>query len=266
MKLKQIPALLYHKVTPRWEVGITSVYPSQFKRQMEALASNGWRSVTPSFTPPYYVEEELRGRSNLKQFHLMFDDGYEGIHRYAMPVLDRLNFKATIFMPTGYVGKWNDWDHQLLGRRFKHLDWGMLRELVSAGWSIQSHTVMHRDLTGLDDQKLRDELRCSKEVLEDRLGIVVKWISFPFGCYDSRVIDMANDVGYCGAVVPVMRQLCDNEDFRFVSADAIYVWDSVKLVISHLDREGWRHDLWHPMKRVINSASSGTVFWQKLFK
>jgi peptidoglycan/xylan/chitin deacetylase (PgdA/CDA1 family) len=259
VKVKPIPALLFHKVTPRWEVGITSVFPSQFQRQMEILASTGWKTVLPKV-----VKKTASGNS--KKFSLIFDDGYECIIRYALPVLDRLNFQSTIFMPTGFIGKLNDWDHQLLGRRFRHLDWGMLQELMSAGWKIQSHTVSHRDLTGLDDESMRDELRCSKEVLEDRLGKVVDWISFPFGRYDSRVINMAEEIGYSGAVVPVVRHTCDNENFTLIGADAIYIWDSVMTVISHLERCGWRYNFWHPIKRMINSASYGTVYWQKLFK
>ncbi len=254
----ETPALLYHKVTPKWDSGITSVFPQQFKRQMQYIADSGWQAVG---IPSNIATDPIRE----KQFYLIFDDGYASIHEYALPILKELQFKATIFMPTGYIGGWNDWDHQLLGRRFRHLDWEMLSNLVAEGWTIGSHTCSHRDLTQYSADKMKEEFVNSKAILEQRLGIGAKWISFPFGRYNSEVIKAAIEAGYVGGVVPTIK--CGAiESFELIRADAIYLVDSCRTVQSFLTRSGIRYTVWRPLKRAINRASGGTIFWQRLFR
>lgn len=256
--ISETPALLYHKVTPKWDSGITSVFPGQFRRQMQYLADSGWQAVgIPDSDDLHTIGE--------KQFFLIFDDGYASIQKYALPILRKLRFKATLFMPTDYVGAWNYWDHQLLGRKFRHLSWDMLSELVSEGWTIGSHTTTHGDLTKHTPEKLREEIENSKRELERNLGINVKWISFPFGRYNSEVIRVSQEAGYIGGVGPAIRD-ASLDSFSLIQADAVYVLDSRKTIMSFLTRSGIRYRVWRPLKGAINRASGGTILWQRLFR
>lgn len=200
-----------------------------------------------------------------KTFVIVFDDGYECVRDQAFPVLERLGFSALLFMPTGCVGQWNDWDHQLLGRRFRHLDGSGLRELAAAGWQVGSHTVHHRSLVGLSDAKLAEELRASKRALENLLGHDLNWVAYPFGRYDRRVLDATLEAGYTGAVVPVRRISTPPHGLRLWEADAVYLWDAWSSLSRRLQRRGTAYRCGRGIRHLINAASSGTIIWRHVF-
>jgi peptidoglycan/xylan/chitin deacetylase (PgdA/CDA1 family) len=228
--------------------------PNQFQKQMRNLHQTGWRTAAPGSQ-----------NSGNKQFLLAFDDGYQCIIEYALPVMQELDFQAALFIPTGYIGRSNDWDHQLLGRKFKHLNETELRELSEAGWTIGSHTVQHRALTLLNSNELRDELKGSRLKLEDVLGKSVEWISFPFGRYDQRVIAMAAEAGYKGAVVLSNMGNGNVADFELIETDAVYYWDWLSLPAKRLLRQGKWYGVGKRFRRSINLASHGTSVWRKIF-
>ncbi len=264
-------ALLYHKVSPRWEVGVTRVSPPDFHRQMERLAEAGWSTILPSeigqITPSSsgQVQHELENDNFVRQFLLIFDDGYECIYEYALPVLREFGFRATVFMPSGYIGRTNDWDHQLLGRRFDHLDRDMLLSLVKEGWEIGSHTVSHIDLLQVDYEHQTDEILNSRLKLRELTGQGVNWISFPFCRYDRKILEIAKSAGYSGGVIPVQHDSVATPDgFTLLKADAVYRWDSGSSVNRLLER-GNGYKLSGKLRSAANRLSYGTVLWKRLF-
>ena len=231
---------------------------------MQLLFDRGWRTVLPGETGSHADSSPSDHEKN-RGFILVFDDGYESVYRYAFPILSKFGSRAVVFVPSGYIGRFNDWDHNLLGRRFRHLDVGMLEEMVSAGWTIGSHTVSHRSLTGLDDNTLKNELVVSRKTLEDLLKIQIHWIAFPYGRYDRRVIKAAFDTGYSGTVVPVTRRLEGLNDFLVLDADAVYLWDSVGSANKRLLRKGYSYKIGRGLRYLVNRASGGTIVWKKIF-
>jgi len=222
---------------------------------MYLLRKLGWRSVLPD--KYYNVKQPL-------EFLLVFDDGYACIHHNALPILRECDYRALLFIPTGYIGRWNDWDHHLLWRRFRHLDLQELSDLVDAGWIIGSHTVSHISLTELSNIDLKNELIDSRRALEDSLGREVHWVSFPFGRYNRRVLDAALDCGYTGAVVPVLKRISVPQGFTVWSSDAVYRWDSDLMASSRLQRSrGYRIGCF--LRMGANWLNGGTLVWKKLF-
>ncbi len=260
MKHSYPPALLYHKVERRWEGGFTWVSPMQFRRQMKRLHAEGWRTILPDYAVAGSTSENS---GEDRRFIIAFDDGYEGVLGNALPVLDELGFRAIVFIPVGYIGRFNGWDHHLFRRWFRHLDWGGLRELSRAGWGIGSHSVSHLSLTTLPARRLVDELVRSRAELEEGLGMPVTWISFPFGRYDDRVVSAAVEAGYRGAVVSVTRRVRPVGGFRLIPADAVYRWDGPGLVAGRVKR-GTGYPLGRAFRRVVNGFSGGTVVLQSL--
>ncbi|NQT35526.1 polysaccharide deacetylase family protein [bacterium] len=272
------PALLYHKVSPSWEVGVTRVSPPDFYRQMKRLAEAGWSTILPSeacpcgsrdrrITPssPDQVQHTSDSDSSTKQFLLIFDDGYKCIYKYALPVLREFGFRATVFIPSAYLGKTNDWDHQLLGRRFDHLDRDMLLSLIKEGWEIGSHTVSHIDLLQAGREHQADEIFNSRLKLKELTGQEVNWISFPFCRYDRKILEIAINAGYSGGVIPVQHDSVTAPDgFCLLKADAVYRWDSGSSVNRLLER-GNGYKLSGRLRSAANRLSYGTVLWKRLF-
>gem|GEM_PF-225704 len=296
------PSLLYHKVSPEREIGVTQVTPMAFKKQMLALKTNGWIAVgldddndddynesSPAFLrpglgcQPSAVDSEyeialLRSQRrhiagcqpqrvdslpNQPMF-LIFDDGYECIHRWAWPVLSEIGFCAAVFVPAGYIGRWNDWDYHFSRRRFKHLDIRMIKDLHSSGWTIGSHTVSHRDLHTLNPQEIEYELRDSRQKLEDIVGAAVNWLAFPFGRYNLRVIEQARACGYKGAVTPLKTRF-QVEGFQLLQAEAVYIWDRPQQLVRRLERKGFIYRLGNCLRWTVNFCNHGTTAWRRMF-
>lgn len=78
----------------------------------------------------------------------------------------------------------------------KSIDWDEARELERQGVRIQSHTVNHYRLDGLDDDEIEFELAESKRRLESELDHEALSICYPVGAYDERVVELSRRVGY----------------------------------------------------------------------
>jgi peptidoglycan/xylan/chitin deacetylase (PgdA/CDA1 family) len=184
------PVLLFHKIEPQSEWGVTSLKPAKFSELVGLLKEQGYQSLTL---------EEFSG-ADLTDFRrkvlITFDDGYEGIYHHASPVLEKSGYTAAVFVITGYVGKENSWDMNLGGKKFKHLSWEQIKKLVQKGWSVGSHTVNHYDLTKLNQRQLEYELKQSKRDLEDNLNREIVSLSYPFGRFNQPVQEEVLRQGY----------------------------------------------------------------------
>ncbi len=115
---------------------------------------------------------------------LTFDDGYESDLTHALPALAEAGGTAMFFIVTGFVG------------RSGHLSWNQVRTLHSQGMIVGSHTVSHPDLRRIAPAQQLEELRGSRQALEDHLGAPVTTFSFPFGGASSTLIQRALESGY----------------------------------------------------------------------
>lgn len=103
-----------------------------------------------------------------------FDDGYGDFHRYVLPVLARFQLPAVLYLATGLVPD---------GRaaRPEDLTWSQLHEAVSTGLvTIGAHTHRHADLSRASEDQAEREMRRSKELIEDRLGVACRHFAYPW--------------------------------------------------------------------------------------
>lgn len=113
-----------------------------------------------------------------------FDDGYEEHYTVVFPIFEKHNVVATDYIITGLVGA--SFEDQNL------MDWDQIKELRDNGWEIGSHTINHKYLTTLNDEEIKEELKASKEALEEQ-GFDVKSLSIPYGDYNDNVRAIAEE-------------------------------------------------------------------------
>jgi peptidoglycan/xylan/chitin deacetylase (PgdA/CDA1 family) len=90
---------------------------------------------------------------------LTFDDGYLDFEPYALSLLDRYGFRATLFVVSDQVVAGNAWDQTR--ETVPPMNWPSLRRLAARGFEIGGHTATHPRLTSLTDAEVVDELiRC----------------------------------------------------------------------------------------------------------
>jgi peptidoglycan/xylan/chitin deacetylase (PgdA/CDA1 family) len=193
-----VEILTYHKISDDFDWGITRQKVRQFEKGIKFLHDIGYKSVP--------VEEIFRPKETFdRKVVITFDDGYEDVYLNAFPILQEYGFTAFIFIITGFVGKPNSWDFNLGRKRKRHLSWKQIKEMSQFGFDFGSHTVNHPDLTKINPNWVAYELKKSKEVLEDKLGKEVIFLSYPFGRYNRFVQEEAERLGYKRAYT-----LCSN--------------------------------------------------------
>ncbi|MEW6681746.1 MAG: polysaccharide deacetylase family protein [Nitrospirota bacterium] len=115
------------------------------------------------------------GARDSKYAVITFDDGFEDVYTDAFPILARYESTATLFLPTAFI---SDTNTTVMDRRF--LSWSQVRDLIKAGITVGSHTVTHKYLAELSRSQGEDEIRRSKETIEDRTGAPVDTFSVPY--------------------------------------------------------------------------------------
>ncbi len=235
----QLRILQYHNVTPTFEPAGTWVTPRQFRRHLQEVRRLGLPAVDPQ-----QWESMLHHPGVL----WTFDDGFEGVYRYAFPLLERWGIRGFVFVVVGAIGTWNHWDASF-GRPIRHLSKEELLALHRAGWQIGSHSLTHPDLTQLSPEELRQELIESKARLEDLLGTEVSAFCYPFGRWNLRVREAVQEAGY--KVAFSSRPWGEPYDPFAIPRIGVYLIDlqiTPKLDVTHPFAAGYR-----VLQRVINA-------------
>ncbi len=115
---------------------------------------------------------------------LTFDDCYVNFAEQALPILRKFNVPAAVFMPTGKVGQYNDWDEEMAAFcKMPIMSYPMLRQLPEDLVEIGSHGISHRPLNRMSYDELEKELVQSRMDIEQNTGKAVRFFAFPFGMY-----------------------------------------------------------------------------------
>lgn len=198
-----LSVLMYHAVTaePLEDPAQESVSAALFAAQMAALRSLGVEVVP--------LEEGARrlasGASGGPTVSVVFDDGYAGVHDYALETLVRHRIPAILFLATESMGRSAfPWAQLSLGRP---LTWNEVATLVrGAGCSVGSHTHTHPVLTVLSSSAIRNELRLSRAIIQQHVGVTPQVFAYPYGSYgtfDTRTRQILSEEGFSVACTTV---------------------------------------------------------------
>lgn len=127
--------------------------------------------------------------TNSRQWLLSFDDGNASDFEIVFPALQKAGARAVFFIIVKNVGAAG------------HLSWEQVREMRRYGMEFGSHGLTHTKLTTLEEKEAWRELFQSRQVIEDQLGEPVHAFSFPYGYYNSRLIQLAQAAGYTACCV-----------------------------------------------------------------
>jgi len=76
------------------------------------------------------------------------------------------------------------------------LTWEMLAEMRDAGMTIGSHSKTHAFLTNESDERVQQEVRGSRNALQQRLGIQAGFFAYPGGCFNTTIVEAVRSAGY----------------------------------------------------------------------
>jgi peptidoglycan/xylan/chitin deacetylase (PgdA/CDA1 family) len=190
----EVPVLMYHSIA----TGATrkfrrfAVDPAEFAAQMEYLAAAGYQTVTAA---------ELAGRGPgdpvpSRLVVLTFDDAYTDFYSAALPVLREHGFRATLYVPTAYVGGTTRYNVSVGEENRAVLSWRALADIAAEGIEVAAHSHSHPQLDRVPAAVVSDEVRRCRSLLEDKLGIAVDGFAYPFGFWNGAARHAVAAAGY----------------------------------------------------------------------
>jgi len=191
----EVPVLIYHRIlsNPK-EPGETVVSIDRFKEQMQYLKDNGYTTISMAELVSY-----MKGSGSVpdKAVVLTFDDGWKEMAAVTQ-ILNQHNFKASFWIiPDKGIGG-------------PYLDWNGVKNLASnPNFEIGAHTMTHPwdknsnlvtwvdgKTPGKTEKDAEYEIKESKRVLESKLGKSIKYLAWPVGWYNDKLIQIAKDAGF----------------------------------------------------------------------
>ncbi len=179
------PALLQSEVS--CPVLYTHEVPSaaSFRRFLTELIQAGFEPVSFAF-----VDAAMRGEGDVSPgcVVLSFDDGLVSQLSNALPVLAEFGITAMFFVMPSFA----DGHHQYMGP-------AGIRALHDAGQIVGAHTCNHPSLPSLSGVAMMAELGDCKHLIENIIGVPVRYLAYPNGALNQVVLDATAQSGYRAA-------------------------------------------------------------------
>lgn len=121
------------------------------------------------------------GNNEDKFVYLTFDNGYEA--GYTAKILDTLkenNVKATFFITAHYLNTAPE----------------LVERMIKEGHIVGNHTVNHKSMPDLDDEKIKEEIMNLHTAVYEKFGYEMKYIRPPMGEFSQRVLRITKSLGY----------------------------------------------------------------------
>ena len=202
------PIFMYHSVsdhmTPKFNRFTISV--ANFEQQMAYLHQHNYTPLTVTqYTSAITHNEPLPSRPVL----LTFDDSFTDFYTNALPILQKYEFPATLYIPTSFVGATSRWLDDIGEGHRTILGWEQLREIADSMVECGAHSHTHADLDVVPATDARQEIFESKTILERHLKREITSFAYPFGHFDSTVYQLVREAGYASACTVMMPTQID---------------------------------------------------------
>jgi peptidoglycan/xylan/chitin deacetylase (PgdA/CDA1 family) len=201
---------------------------------MRYLYNHGFISIS---LDKYLGLIKNNSRPEQKFIVITFDDGFLDNYTEAFPILLKYSFTASIFLVSDCLGRIKNWGAQ---KGISLMTWEQAREMSRHGVSFQSHTRTHPDLLHLNREGATSELVDSKHYIEDKIGLPVNHFAYPYGRWNSRLIEWVEGAKYQAAYASGIAGTSPFSIERFECHESY--WD-FKIKASHLG--SWLRNVYH---------------------
>lgn len=192
-----LPVLVYHHIQKNVQSEV-SCTPEQFEAQIVALKNAGFTPLTLA-QAKLFLAGALTGIA--KPLLITFDDGYESLFRFALPVAVKYKVPMTVFVVTARIGRKPQFA--------RYLSEVQIKEMADSGFfDFGSHTHdLHIESTriyeafGSGDENpvlelLNRDLRMSSARLESIIGRRPDAMAWPYGKYNHEFTGIARRNGF----------------------------------------------------------------------
>ena len=176
--LSEASILCYHSVGDNGAQ--FTVTPTEFEKQIAFITAHYTVILLSELVRRLEAGESVAGC-----VCITFDDGYKDNVTVALPILEKYNVTASVFMITSRIGKENTHSSGVAISLMSEME---LKEAQSRGMEILPHTHTHRDSRELSPTEYQEEFDASHTELEKILGVTVpRILAYPKGRSNEQV-------------------------------------------------------------------------------
>lgn len=174
--MSQLPILMYHNVCEQQEhsKGLT-ISVAKLESQLHFLKQKGYRT--------YHFRELSEGvKLASKSVVLTFDDVTVNQLKYAVPLLEKYQFKATFFVPFKYLGGVDAWNADGAEPLMSIDQLQGLPACIELGY----HSYEHRHFADLSDLEIKEDFERSRQIISTQLLDVFPVMAYPYGNFPKK--------------------------------------------------------------------------------
>lgn len=172
-KKESIRILMYHQVLPE---------SIAYKNNLIVTAENLDKQLSyikNNFTTVFFKDLESE-KSTENKIILTFDDGYYNNLEYLLPLLEKHQLKATIFIPTEFIQ-----NYQNSGERV-YMNFEEIKSLNPNLVEIALHSHSHKNFSQLSLEEAENDLLKNIELLEQNGINFTKALAYPYGKFPKK--------------------------------------------------------------------------------
>lgn len=196
---KTVPVLLYHRICKISEDPVhLSVTPETFRSHL-AFIKQKYSPVSLTELINRVKNHTLEG----KEICITFDDGYRDNITNALPILEEFQIPATVFVTTSHLGQVGTFPWDMLYKESDRASFLNEEEIKTLSThpliEIGAHTEDHPRLSDLTKKDQEEEIRISKEKLENITNKKIRHFAYPFGGkrdFSQTTIDITKRLGF----------------------------------------------------------------------
>lgn len=227
--------LLYHEISDRPDP-VAAVPPVVFRSHRRWLAARGLRASS--------IDGMRRAGFSADVVAVSFDDGHVSIVEVCAE-LTAAGHSATAFVVPGWIDT----------ARPGVCDWHDLASLARLGIEIGSHDLAHERPCGVPVDALAERYRAAKERIEDRLGIPVRGLAYPYGLAPGRARRAAALAGYSYAVTSGPGRNDERTDPFVLRRNEVHGTDASET--SLIGKLAGSDDWFRPLRALENRIACG---------
>jgi peptidoglycan/xylan/chitin deacetylase (PgdA/CDA1 family) len=193
-----LPVIVYHHIQSEVKSDVACT-PEQFEHQIKAIITAGYTPITLNQTAMF-----LAGALNkkiLKPVLITFDDGYESLYHYALPVAVKYQVPMTVFVVTARIGRRMQFSNYLTASQILEMD-------ASGYWDFGSHSHdLHTDILRIynafgevKNHPVKDLIRRDLNQSANRLAGLLSEspvaIAWPYGKFNHATTRLAREAGF----------------------------------------------------------------------
>ena len=208
-----LPVVMYHQITKNSaRAGKYCITLSELENDLAYLKEKGYNTITVGQLIDHVYDAQPLPE---KPVIITFDDGYETVYSYLLPLLEKYDMCAVASVVGAYADLFTQLDDHTLS--YSYMNWQEISELACGDRiEIQSHSYdLHKlNNSGRNGAKtvsgesgheysafLNYDLGKMQSLTEEKTGYRPKAFTYPYGCYSKESKDILKSMGFEAALV-----------------------------------------------------------------